>query len=154
MAHSSHQKNLPPPLKIDWWKVYGIAIIVLICYFFLYFGFPKDGLFENLWGDYSSRTQYWYGMRVRSNVPLMPDKFITLSALLGFSLLLVVSLTKNYIALAIIRRLLMVVGILLVLPISFYLFIVASLLLFIFLIVGIFYYVIKGTYRYIRYGKF
>ncbi len=58
-----------------------MAVVVLLAYYGIRFGLSSP--FENLYGDYSRRAATVGPVRVRANVPLAPDKFVTLLGLGG-----------------------------------------------------------------------
>lgn len=120
---------------------------VLVGYYLIRFGLTPPN--ENLYGDYQRRTTYVGAVRVRSNVPLAPDKFVTLLALGGtLGLLGATGATRAFGRPNPLSRLLQVAGCVALLPLGLYLLTYAGiLLLFGMVIAGVWWlvsYIVKG----------
>jgi hypothetical protein len=126
-----------------------IAGLFLLGYYFVQFGTELP--WENLYGDYTSRSYNHpvFG-RMRVNVPLLPDKFVTLLALAGiFIMLILIKLREMNIPPNPITRLLALAAFVGQIPLGFYLLTYFSFLIFIALIGFIIYYIfgwiLKGS---------
>lgn len=123
--------------------ILGVASLVLVGYYFVQFGLELP--WENLYGDYSTRRYYspYFG-RVRVNVPLLPDKFVTILALGSLLIqLLLLKLQDFRLSPNPLTRLLGLVAIIGLFPLGIYLLTYASLLLFISIIGFVIYYIFK-----------
>lgn len=93
---------------------------VLVMYYLIRFGLTPPT--EDLYGDYRRRTAYVGAVRVRTNVPLAPDKFVTLLALGGaLSLLGATGATRAFGRPNPLSRLLQVAGCVALFPLGIYL---------------------------------
>ncbi|MCU0443626.1 MAG: hypothetical protein MUE85_01815 [Microscillaceae bacterium] len=118
-----------------------IAGLLLLGYYFFQFGVESP--WENLYGDYTSRSYNHpvFG-RGRINVPMLPDKFVTLLALAGtFILLILIKLREMNIPPNPITRLLALAALLGQIPLGLYLLTYFSVLMFIGIIGFVIYYV-------------
>jgi hypothetical protein len=119
----------------------------LVAYYLIRFGLTPPG--ENLYGDYRRRTTYVGPVRVRANVPLAPDKFVTLLALGGtLSLLGATGAKRAFGRPNPLSRLLQVAGCVALFPLGLYLLTFAGILLLLAMVVaGVWWlvsYIVKG----------
>jgi hypothetical protein len=128
MSKGNSQKiNIKPLSNTQSLRFWGIFLGLLLGYY--YFAFGLESPFINLYGDYSNRVYYTSWGRVRQNVPLLPDKFVTLLAsggvLIQFLLtwLITIRIAPNPLT-----RLLWLAGLLALIPLGIYLLTYASLL--------------------------
>jgi hypothetical protein len=143
--------------KIKRGQGYGlISLVVLLAFLVLYyawvFGFDEPWN-ENLFGNYSMQRYTTYGVRVRQNMPLSPDKFVTLTGLAGTLLLLLRRLWLRYQPAGnVLVRLLLVAGVLLLVPVSFYLLVYASIVALVAIVVFVIYWTLRLVIGYILKG--
>jgi hypothetical protein len=128
-----------------WWGI----IFLLIPYYFFAFGFEMP--WENLFGNYSRRIYYTTWGRVQQNVPLLPDKFVTLLGLGGSLIYFLLHLARvPSFGGNIFFRLLWLVGLVALLPLSLYLLTYASILVLIAMVLGAVWFLLQWLIR----GKF
>jgi hypothetical protein len=109
-----------------WWWLIGISLMII--YYCTIFGI--EPLSENLFGNYTRRIEQTYLGKIRTNAPLFPDKFVTLLSLGGFFIQVLLTLLKiNHIASNFFTRILFVISVLALLPLSIYVLAYTSLLI-------------------------
>lgn len=137
----------------QWFGLATVCLLGITAYYAWMFGFGP--LHENLWGDYRAYNYVSsWGIRIKRNTPLTPDKFFTLTALCGN----VLWLATFYVADIFGRnnalyRALQVGAVILLLPFALYMFVYASVLLAIGIVFFLAYLLIRALLTYIVRGK-
>lgn len=76
---------------INYQGLLGISLLILLFLIGVYlYQFGLEPIDKDLWVSYQRRTTYFWGMRVRQNMPFLPNKLFTLlgigSSLIAFCL--------------------------------------------------------------------